>query len=281
MYRSQQDIEGMRRATSSVFFMQIGIGAVVMMTVVILSALLPVMIKNLSESDLSTARSVLFYLCASLAIQCAFGTFRGVITGCHRWDVSNIMMGISEAAAIAGMVSVLIVGGGLSAGAAIYLTAVLLTESARMIVAYRVCPELKIKKKYINFKNAKEMFLFGAKTFVNGIAQMVIVNSTCIMIGGILGPTSLAVFSRPMALIRNFQAFIDKFAFVITPTTGSLVGMGKIDDLRHLFVSSCRYGNAIAFPCAAFLIGYADIILKFWMGSRYAEGTILQVLALF
>lgn len=281
MYRSQQDIEALRRAASSVLCMQIGIGAVVMIAVILLTAFLPFMMKNLNETDLSTARCVLLFLGASLAIQCACDTSKGVITGCHRWDIYNLMMGISEAAAIGGMVSVLIAGGGLIGVAAIYMTIVLLTESARMVVAFSVCPELKIRKKYIYFGDAKEMFLFGAKTFVNGIAQMVIVNSTCIFIGGILGPNSLAIFSRPMAIIRNFQTFIDKFAFVITPTTGSLIGMGKIEDLRQLLISMCRYGNAIAFPCAAFLIGYADIILEFWMGPRYAEGTILQIMTLF
>jgi O-antigen/teichoic acid export membrane protein len=94
-----------------------------------------------------------------------------------------------------------------------------------------------------------------------------------------LGPAALAVFSRPMALIRHLNTFMSKFVFILTPTAGSLQGSGQMDELRRLLIESTRYGVALTLPAVFILSIYGDVLLQIWMGPRYAHGALMALLA--
>jgi O-antigen/teichoic acid export membrane protein len=124
------------------------------------------------------------------------------------------------------------------------------------------------------------MLRFGVKSLTIRSPMLILVQTTNIIIVSHLGPASLAVFSRSLALVRHVESFISKFAFILAPTAGSLQGLGKEGELRNFFMENTRYGVAFSAPILFFLIFDGDLILRFWMGEQYVHGSILTILAL-
>lgn len=280
LYRSTHDIEGLRRAVTSVMCVQLAAAVLTIVLTVVASYALPYFFSQRLGGHVEYASSIVLLLGASLAVHMTFDAFRGVITGCHRWDIYNILNAGFYGAIVCGMIVALAFGGGLRSLAWVNLGGVVATEITRMIVAFRICPELRIRPEYAKWSQSHEMIVFGAKSVIEGLAQLLLVQANSILVATYLGPGALAVYSRPGALVRQSQTFINKFAFVLAPTAGSLQGSGRSDELRSLFIQASRYGVAMALPIVLYLSILGNQILRIWMGPRYENNIVLAILAL-
>jgi O-antigen/teichoic acid export membrane protein len=278
LHRAEHDDAGVRRTVSSVMFIQGVIAALVLLVTATVCVALPHLFGRRLGDQSSTAQWVVALLGTCVAVQMAFNAFRGVITGCHRWDVHNFIESSSYVGTVVMMIGAVLAGGGLRALAAVYLAGVCMTEVARTVVAYRVCPELRIQRAYIDLGHARSLLVFGGKRLVTSLAGLVLVKGNSILVATALGPGTLAVYSRPEALFRVVEAFVNKFAFVLTPTASSLQARGRDKDVRDLLVTSTRYASFIALPPLVTLLIMGDQVLLLWMGPRYALRPVVVVL---
>lgn len=279
-YRTVGDLEAMNRALSSVYYVQMIIALAMFIITGLIFWSLPIFFSSRLGQGVGTAAYVLAFLGASLATQMAFDVFRGVITGCHRWDIHNLINSSSHVLTAVGMLTVLVLGGGLTGMSMVYFLGTLVTEVVRFMAAKSICPGLKIKLALANRTQALEMITFGGKSFLTEISPMLLLQTTNILIAAHLGPATLALFARPSSLVRHAQTFLNKFAFVLTPTAGSLQGHGRQDELRSLFLQSTKFSVAITLPMVIVLTVFGDEILRVWMGHRYEQGVLLSILAI-
>jgi O-antigen/teichoic acid export membrane protein len=279
-YRALGELEVMNRALSSVNYVQTMIALAMFVVTGLIFWFLPILFSNRLGAETGTAAYVVGFLGASLAVQMAFDAFRGVITGCHRWDLHNLINSASHVLTVMGMLTVLSLGSGLIGISMFYFFGTVMTEIVRLRVAKSVCPELKIKFALATRTQALEMITFGGKTFLIDISPMLLLQTSNVLIAAHLGPATLALFARPSSLVRNAQTFLNKFAFVLTPTAGSLQGHGRHDEIRRLFLQSTQFSVAITLPMVIILTVFGDEILRIWMGPRYEQGIILFILAI-
>ncbi len=278
-YRAAGEHGLLNGAVASVVVIQFAIAFVVGLLTVLAVALIPLLLGEAREVSHATARWVVGLLGISVAVQMGLDAARGVVTGCHRWDLHNAVNAGSRAVGVLAMAGALIAGGGLTALAATYLGVVVVTESIRVLVARRVCHELSLDLRLATWSHGKEMLLFGAKSVTAHLPWLVSVQTASILVTWALGPAALAVFARPVALIRHVQTFVNKFAFVLTPTAGSLQGQGKDAELAEFVISATRYGAAITIPLMLVLAIYGDYIVRIWMGPSYVQMPLIVVLA--
>jgi O-antigen/teichoic acid export membrane protein len=123
------------------------------------------------------------------------------------------------------------------------------------------------------------MGTFGLKTVLLAGPGIVLAQTTSLLVVSTLGPAALAVIARPGALVRHTAIFVDKFGFVLTPTVGSLQQLGDEEELRNFLLTSTRICVAITLPVLALLAINGDLILQYWMGSSYADHTVIAILA--
>lgn len=280
MYRSRNDLDNLCSAVSSVMCVQLVISIFAVFGTAILVWLLPVYFTEKIGSETGVAQWVVALLGMSLAVQMAFDSFRGIITGCHRWDIHNAINVGSHGVTVILMIITLFSGGGLKALSLIYLSTVILTEILRMRLAHWVCPELRIRASYVKWFHAKKMLLFGIKSVIATISPLIIIQTSSLIVVSTLGPSMLAILSRPIALVRHVETIMNKFAFVMTPTSGALHGSGRESELKDFFIKSSYYGTAIVLPITIFIAFFSNIILTAWMGPNYAYGHILTILAI-
>jgi O-antigen/teichoic acid export membrane protein len=280
MYRAAGDKDTMRRIVTSVVYLQVAIGALVLLMTAVSVWVLPWFFAARLQDELIAAQWVVALLGGSLAVQMSFDSFRGIITGCHRWDLHNGLNAGSYALTVICMFVALANGHGLRMIAGIYLLFNLATELIRVALAHRVCPELKIRPRFANWTDARQMLVYGGNTMVSGMTPLILSQATSLLIASHLGPAALALFSRPTGLVRSAQTFLNKFAFVLTPTAGSLLGKGRTADVRRLLSQATRMSVALSLPMVLLMAFQGDIILHLWMGKKYEQGFVLAVLAL-
>lgn len=279
-YRARNDVDSLCRAVSSVILIQLIIALLVFLSAMALVWMLPLLFSDQLGTEIEVARWVVPLLGASLAVQMAFDPFRGVITGCHRWDLHNGINAGAHAATVGGMITVLLLGGSLCSLSLVYLFSVIATEIIRMMLAHHICPELRIRLAYAGWYEGKKMLLFGIGTVVVGLPPLVLVQTINIFVTGTLGAASLAVFARPIALVRHVETFMNKFAFVLTPSAGALQASGRNTELKQFLIDTTRFGVAVTLPIIIFLTIFSDFILELWMGPKYAHGLILAILSM-
>lgn len=277
--RAEGNREGLDEAVSSVVCVQVVVAAVVGLMTVAAVWFLPHFFKKIQGANLYELRWVIALLGASLAVQQMFDAFRGVMTGCHRWDLHNAISAISYGITVILMILVLSMGHGLRSMAAVYLATGIATEIYRYLAVRRICPELDLRYEKATWKQGKEMLSFGIKTVVVWLPPLIIIQGSSLLIARYLGPALLAVFSRPMGLIRSGQTFINKYALVLTPTAGSLQGAGLQGEIQDLVIRTTRYSVALTLPMVLFLSILGDPIMQVWMGPRYDAGRIMAILA--
>jgi O-antigen/teichoic acid export membrane protein len=251
-----------------------------MLCTIVLVAGLPAWFGERLGVDIATGQWVVACLGVALSVEMGFDAFRGVITGSHRWDIHNGLNAASHIVTTVTMVTALILTGDLRSLAIVYMLGTFVTEAVRMTVAYRVCPPLHLRPSLVSRADAHDLLAFGGKSMIDAISRLVLFQTNSLVVAAYLGPSALAVYARPNALVRHAETLTNKFAFVLTPAASSLESSGRMDDLKKLVLGSTRAGAAIALPM---IVGFAvmgDVIMRVWMGPSYAGNSILLILAL-
>jgi O-antigen/teichoic acid export membrane protein len=278
--RAQHDTEGLNRTVSSVMLIQ----AIIAVVVLAFTAVATWMVPSLLDAELGgyviDARRVVFLLGLGVTVQMAFNPFVGVITGCHRWDLHNAINGGMYGVTAVAMALAVSFKGGLTALAAVNVAGTVVAEVIRAVVAHRVCPELRLRWKSVSWPEARTLLTFGGKTVLGVLSSLLLYQTNSLQIVGALGAGSLALYTRPMSLMRHVQTFVSKFAFVLTPTASSFHAAGREKDLRELLTDACRGCAFLSIPPLAFLAIMGDPILRLWMGPSYALGALVAVLAM-
>lgn len=278
-YRAARDTEGLGRMISSVMILQVCAACIVMLLTAASAWWLPVVFKHQLDGDVATARWVIALLGTSVAVRMAVQGFSGVVTGCHRWDLHNFLNSSAYAVTVAAMIVALALGGGLISLSVVYLAGTILNEAARVALAFRVCPELRVSLGRARRSEARALLAFGAKLSSIDVVKVVIAQLTSMLVLSQIGIGTLAIYSRLGALIRHTENILSKFSLPLTPTASSLQGTGRDEEVRTLVVGSTRFAAYLVWPILVALAIVGDDVLQVWMGPRYDPNMVLTLMA--
>lgn len=279
-HRAMGDVEGLNRCISSATAMLTAMAGIILLFTLIATFSVPRLLGRQLIDFVGDAEWVVFFFGMSLAIQTPMAAFGGVISGCHRWDLYSAIQVGGHLITVGGMVTVLLVGGGLPWLALMPVGGEAFSVVARCVMAYRVCPHLRVRLCYMRWSAARSMLTFGGKSFVLTITELLVNQTTSVLVIAYLGPAALALYSRPASLVGHVTMLVRKFTFVLGPTSSSLHAAGQRRQLQELMLKATRYGAYISLPMILTLAIMGGPILRLWMGARYTEGLLLALLAL-
>jgi O-antigen/teichoic acid export membrane protein/peptidoglycan/xylan/chitin deacetylase (PgdA/CDA1 family) len=278
-HRAAGDYRSLNEVVSSVMGVQLVAASIAALVTVTLVLAIPTFFAARLGPAVSTAQWVVLFLGLSIAVDMAFDVFRGVITGCHRWDLFNLADTCSYITTLVAMIVVLEVGGGLTQIALAYFVGAGIMQLTRSWAAYRVCPELQLRRAYASWSIAKEMMAFGLKGAMYVVSRLILFQANALIVAWSIGPAALAIYARPISLTRQVESFVNKLAWVITPTASSMQRLGRQKELRGLLIQSTRYAVALALPALLFLGILGEKVLELWMGPAYARGDLIAIIA--
>ena len=279
-HRAQEDYAGINRVVSSVTMVMRVMGLVALSLSVFFAWAVGPLFRERLGGHLTEARWLVLLLGASLAVQISSTVYGSILTGCHRWDWHNGIQAAANVLALVGMVAALLLGQGLIGLAVANVAGEALGRSARLFMAYRLCPWLEIKRRHFDRAIAREMLKFGGKSLMTYIAQLLMNSSVSLLLAAYLGPAALALYQRPVALVRNLSVFVNKYAMVFSPTISSFQGAGRQDELRAMALQATRYGIFLSLPVLVLLLVFGGEVLRLWMGDRYANPLLVAVVVL-
>lgn len=279
-YRAAGETDALCRAISSVVVIQLIIGMVVIVATAGMVLVLPEFFADRLGDYLVDTQVAIAFLGLSLAVQMGLDAFRGVISGCHRWDLHNGVQAASYAVTIVGMLAALMHGGNIVSLAIVYFAGTVLGETARVILAFRVCPELRIRRAYASWTYGRQMMIFGGKVLLLGVPPLIVFQTVNVQIAAALGPAALAIFSRPVGLVRHSETLLAKFSYMLAPMAGSLQGANQQAEQRELLLYGARWSVALALPAALVLAVLGDPLIALWMGPSYVHAGLMPLLSL-
>ena len=279
-YRAEGDNERLVTAVSTVTVLQIALSGLILLVVGCLYFAIPWFAGDKLGEQVEVARVTFALLGSSIAVQFMFDTSRGVLTGTHRWDLYTGLYSGAQLVAVILMIGSVYQGYGLTAVAAVYFVAIAVENLIRFFVARRICPEARFRRGAFSWTFLREIFTFGIKGFTMGMAPVLVIQTTSVMIASLLGPAALAIFSRPSSLIRYVQTFVTRFAFMLTPMVGPILLEEGGEGLRKFTVECSRFGMAFTLPVVALFSLFGDEVIYVWMGEDYMNSALVTILGL-
>jgi O-antigen/teichoic acid export membrane protein/peptidoglycan/xylan/chitin deacetylase (PgdA/CDA1 family) len=279
-YRAEQNIPALQQAVSTVICIQIGLSILVVLFAAIGSWYIPIHFVDAEIAAKTNLSAVIAWLGLALAFQFLFDTSRGIVTGVHRWDYFNALNASCYLVAVIGMLSALYLGYGIDVLAMIYAIMQLVQGIFRSVLARILCPEAVFNIKLVDRKFGLEIASFGLKSIVISITGLLAIQTTNILLMYKLGPVALAVFTRPIALVRHIENFLSRFTFILTPIAGTIESLEGRQKLKDFVVDSAKYGLAFSLPAVVLFAVFGHHIIELWMGASYVEEYLVAILAL-
>jgi len=279
-YRAVGDISGMNQIVSSASFVLVFCGSMALGLTIAVSLLLPQLFGHKLGENIQQAQWVIFFTGTGLGVQMALSSFNGLLTGLHRWGLHNFIKSGWHLITVTGWIIALLKGGGLRSLAMVTLAGQAMESITRVIFAYRICEGLHISLSLVKRNTINKLFFFGGKTLIPSISNLLLNQTTSVLILIYLGPAALALYSRPRSLILHINTLVSKMASVLTPTTSSLQSTNNTKAIRELLITSVRYSFYIVLPIVLVLVIFGDVVMQFWMGPRYGNGLLPAILAL-
>ncbi len=279
-YRACGEIDLVSGMVSSVMFLQSIMALVILVLTGLLVYLLPLFWGERLGQGIGDAKVVLLILGASLAVQIALASFTGVITGCHRWDIHNYIKAGWYAVTVAAMIFLLQLGFGIRSLALATLVGLILADVNHLVYAFVLCRGMRVGLRFVRLSMIRDAFSFGVKTLVPRVGDLLLNQTSSVLIVTFLGPAALALYARPRSLAQHTQILVSKLAFVLTPTASALHSKDRRKELGELLTSATRYAACICLPITIGLVFMGRPLLMLWMGPDYANGTLVSLVAL-
>lgn len=270
----------LNRTTNSCLAVLLAAGGVGLVLTVAFVVAVPWLISESAAGLQATAQWVILALGFSAALQLPASVFNGVITGCERFDLKNIIRSGCHLLTVVGLILLLISGGGLVALAVVVLAGQILAAVLQFVCARRVCPGFAIDLRTVRWATVKEVSTFGGKTVLQSMSRVILQQTVSVLVVVMLGPMALAVYARQRSLVDHATRFLNQYAHVFIPASSALHARDDREGLKTLLFTTGRYALYICLPLVAFLAVMGGPLVHLWMGDSYAAPLVIAILTI-
>lgn len=279
-FRAQHDDVGISQVVTTNYLIQA-------LTVIVVGGLLAVFLHYLPSlvhrdlgDELGDIDTIVMILGSSVIVQLLFAPSRGVINGCHRWDITNLVNVSIRLVASFIMIVLAIVTRDLADMALAYLLTNACGEMVRCYLSFRICPGINLSRKSISLPMAKGMLKFGFHQTLIETTPLILLQGINIAVMRTLGAEPLAILARSTNLIKYIEIFVSRFTKILSPSTAALCALDKEDELSNFYIKGTRYAAAITFPMLMTFAVFGDAVIALWMGEDYVRHDVIMALSM-
>lgn len=144
-------------------------------------------------------------------------------------------------------------------------------------------PFLRFKPTYFSFTKLKELFRFSLKTFIQGVSSRIENATDSLVIGTILGPAMVPIYSIPAHLVNYIRMITYNLTHVFMPYFSALSATEQSEKIRRVYI----FGSKLTIGCVLILsigvLGLGKEFLRLWVGEEIASGAapIISLLVAF
>ncbi|MCY2988663.1 MAG: oligosaccharide flippase family protein [Planctomycetota bacterium] len=270
-YRAQQDHRAMNEIVSAALVMLTVAGVVGLLGTVAAGFWANLVIgQDFDPRDLFSVQFANFLCGVNLALLLPLSVFDGILWGCQRFDRLNYVRIPADAAR--GLLSALVVasGGTLIALSAVALAITVVGGVAKLIMALKSAPELRLRLVRVDRSRVREVASFGIWNSLRSFATMIPQRVTPLLVGVMLSVSLVAPLSIAARLIACASAILVAATGVITPIATALHAQ---QDRRHehqLLLAGGKYSLAAATLFLALFVLLGKPLIHLWVGPDLA-----------
>jgi len=135
---------------------------------------------------------------------------------------------------------------------------------------------------WISIATLKNVFSYGVYTYLSGVFGMIRQNGDTLLVGAILGPSALAIYTIPIRLLSQVHALLSRAYGYLFPYVAKLYAQGDTAGLERTYDRSTFQIATISVGIITPIAIFAYEILQLWLGAEVASeaGGVAQVMAL-
>lgn len=126
----------------------------------------------------------------------------------------------------------------------------------------------------------KEMLTFGLKSFIQGASQKIETASDRLVIGTILGPASVPVYSISSTLVSYVNKLTMTLTHVFMPLFSDLNARGEEDRIREIYLVASKFVVGLVVPMSAGITLIGAPFIEIWMQGAFDPVTVNAIMVL-
>jgi O-antigen/teichoic acid export membrane protein len=215
------------------------------------------------------------------SVSSMLNSFAAVPGGLQRMDVTNLISVAVSVPNIAGTVFVLEKGYGLPGLMVNSLVTTLLSNSANIVAAFRMLPELEFNLFLFSRDLFKKLFAFGYKLQVSRFANLISFQTDKFLITGFLNIGLVTYYQLGSSIVSQAREIPLLLISALVPAVSELEAREGKAGLIKVFLRGSKYLIILTTPLLACVAVNAPVIMLAWMGPGYEKAsTVIRFLCL-
>ena len=276
-FRGKGEPEQAQRLVATALWLYIGLGVLAFAAAAGFAPFFPDLF-NVPEAERSAAIWLVVLTGAQLAITLLSATTIAVLEGLQRYDLINILSITGSLVIGAGIVAVLLLGGGVVGIAAVQVPLTLVMIVPAVIFIRRTAPDFRFSLSGASRKLARTVASFSTALFIINVAKQLQWKTDEIVIGANMPIQSVTPYAIAHRLSSYSMSLTVQFVKVIMPLASQLHAERKTEQLQELFTTSLRISIAIFLTIGIGTVVLAAPFLSAWVGPEYARYDYLVTL---
>ncbi len=134
----------------------------------------------------------------------------------------------------------------------------------------RITPKLK----KFSPRKLKQMLSFSIKSFVEGASFQIETSSDRLVIGSLLGPAAVPVYSVPASLINMIYGFTQSITHAFMPLFSDLNSRDEQEKIKHVYLISSKLFVGFFTPAAIAIVVLGGPFIEIWMRGEFTRESI-------
>jgi len=131
-----------------------------------------------------------------------------------------------------------------------------------------------------NYKQGKELLVFGSKSLVQGLSHRIETATDSIVIGSILGPAAVPFYSIPANLVGYIRMVVWSATHVLMPVFSDLLAKNDYEKVRELYLEGSRVVVGLVMFLAIGVSFLGSDFISIWIGVEYGNNAMLLIVIL-
>lgn len=159
--------------------------------------------------------------------------------------------------------------------AAITLGTTILTQSWKVLFAFRLYPYVQLSHSTLKWSAAKEIVAYGFWSFVNSLAYMATTSMMPVIAAAFVSVAAITPLSLASRLVAYAASAMVAVTGVLTPLAARLTGREHLRSQQQMFITGSRlcFGAGVMFSILLTVLG--DELLVLWVGPGFGEAAVL------
>ena len=278
--RARGDAQALNRSVSAALWVQALLGGTGMTLLIIFSRRLLLLLK-IPPGDLGAAQTSLYLCAVAFFFTMISGTFMSVLMGLQRYDLTSRTTIVTNLAMNAGIVIVLLTGGGIEPAVAVTATFSIINCLIFFILMKKNIPALILFTAF-DLVHFRKLIGFSGYIFISRISNFICNYVLVFIISFFLGPAVVPLYAIPLRLTNGLTGLVSTLTAVIFPYTSEISIEASREKINDVLIQGSRLTASIAVPVNLAIAAFAMPILTVWMGKAFADlaAPVLSLLGL-